>query len=135
MEHTNEAIRKILNDEYADYHYNGWHYDREYKMLEKAFEAGKNLATIEIPEGVKVVMVGAGNSPDMTAIKEVIEMQQKEIAILSGIPSRLHEVDEMGINEIKNIDIPHIQLSDIKKEKRTNHERQPSRPGKRRKGR
>lgn len=40
MEHTNETIKAILREEYADYDYNMWHYDREYKTLERAYEKG-----------------------------------------------------------------------------------------------
>ena len=43
MIHSHPIIRKILSDEYGDYPENHWHYDREYRMLEKAFELGKKL--------------------------------------------------------------------------------------------
>lgn len=36
MEHTNEKIKSILRQEYSDYMgENQWHYDRQYRMLEK----------------------------------------------------------------------------------------------------
>ena len=51
MEHTNEILKKILRDEFADYDYNGWHYDREYKLLEKAFIKGGERKNNIVKEG------------------------------------------------------------------------------------
>lgn len=38
MEHSNKSIIKVLREEFADYDYNTYHYDRQYKMIEKAME-------------------------------------------------------------------------------------------------
>jgi hypothetical protein len=41
MKHTNKIAKDILNNEFADYHCNSWHYDREYKMIVTAIELSK----------------------------------------------------------------------------------------------
>lgn len=38
LKHTNEIAIEILRNEYGDYDWNTWHYDREYLMLVKAQE-------------------------------------------------------------------------------------------------
>lgn len=43
MEHTNKIIRDILCDAYPDYRNNEWHYDKEYKLCEKAINAALKL--------------------------------------------------------------------------------------------
>lgn len=44
MIHSNPIVRRILSDEYGDYPENHWHYDREYRMIEQAYDIGKKLS-------------------------------------------------------------------------------------------
>lgn len=48
MEHSNKVIRKVLSDEFSDYHKNQWHYNREYKLCEEAIKA-----TSKLNEGIR----------------------------------------------------------------------------------
>lgn len=47
MEHINKIAVNILKEEYSDYEYNTWHYDREYKMIVKAIEQVKNNVALD----------------------------------------------------------------------------------------
>jgi len=47
MKHTNPIIIKILTDEYSDYPENNWHYNRRYKMMQKAIDAQQLSSKVE----------------------------------------------------------------------------------------
>ncbi len=55
MEHTNEILKRILREEYGDYDENNWHYDTEYRLLEKAFnkDIKSSLETSEDADKLK----------------------------------------------------------------------------------
>lgn len=55
MKHTNKIAIKVLSEEYEDYKYregNSWHYDRQYKMIEKALSEFEKLNKSDVISSV-----------------------------------------------------------------------------------
>ncbi len=146
MEHTNEILKKILRDEYSDYNRNFCHYDDEYRMLEKAFEKGKELISFDIGPDEdltgKVAVIGPGVTGSHLAhtIKTLAMNHPGLTCIVTGeaeqLPQRpdVHELIAFQRNIREEIDLtPKLKEAEYFSTKRTNHERQPSRFSKGRK--
>lgn len=48
MEHTNKVIISVLREEFADYDNNTWHYDSQYKMIEKALNKANGVKMFSV---------------------------------------------------------------------------------------
>jgi hypothetical protein len=79
MEHTNKILKEILREEYGDYDENHWNYDTEYRMLEKAYKAGKYFRSTTISGVFGIAVIDDAVGDDTLVILEVLKKQQEEL--------------------------------------------------------
>ena len=64
MEHTNKIAKEILDKEFGDYHYNSWHYDREYKMIVEAINEALSITAVVQVKPEKFKCLARNPNPD-----------------------------------------------------------------------
>lgn len=92
MEHSNKLIVSILREEFADYDNNSWHYDSQYKMIEKALFKACEMKIYRVEfEGIYPI----GNCLVLAAYNQ----QQAEEITRKTLPTDKFVVNELVMSE------------------------------------